>query len=106
MMDPARLDEALRGLRGFRRAGEQYANRGGSILPLDYHIDIALDEIEWRRDPASARDDELERPDEQQIALAMAGFQPYLGDGCLGEDLQTVHDFLEQPELFSDDMAA
>lgn len=106
-MDSTQLDDAISGLRGWRSAGEQYANRGGSILPLDYQVDVALDEIEWRRDPECAREDEIERPDEKHLAWAMAGMHDHFGDGSLGEDLQVVHAFLEQPALFSErEMAA
>lgn len=101
-MDARKLEDAMRGLRGWRSAGEQYANRGGSILPLDYQVDVALDEIEWRLDPEYAREDEIERPDEQQLAWGMAGMQAHFGDCGLGEDLQVVHAFLEQPLLFSE----
>lgn len=96
------LDGAMSGLRGWRRAGEQYANRGGSLLPLDYQVDVALDEIEWRRDPEGAEEDELERPTAQQLTWAMEGMSQHFGDAGLGEDLQIVHAFLEQPSLFSE----
>lgn len=101
-MDAAQLDDAMGGLRGWRWAGEQYANRGGRIETLDYQVDVALDEIEWRRDPEGAADDEVERPSEDQLAWAMAGMLDHFGDGCLGEDLQVIHAFLEQPSLFSE----
>lgn len=101
-MGTDQLDDAISGLRGWRRAGEQYANRGGSILQLDYQVDAALDEVEWRRDPEYARENEIERPDKKRLAWAMAGMSAHFGDGCLGEDLQVVHAFLEQPSLFSE----
>lgn len=96
-MDPDKLDDAICGLRGWRSAGEQYANRGGRLMQLDYQVDVALDEIEYRRDPDASPDDlGFERPDEKRLTWAMDGMREHFDDGCLGEDLQVVHDYLEQ----------
>lgn len=70
-------------------------------MQLDYQVDVALEEIEWQRDPDSAHDEEIERPSAERLAWAMSGIRDNFNLDCMGEDLKVVHEFLEQPALFA-----
>lgn len=100
-MRPVELSDAVCGLRGWREAGEQAANRGNprALLTLDAMVQIALDELEWRE--MKRRKFSLyllegvdERPTKRQLAWALEGIAAHCDfnrDDDFGSDLRTVH---------------
>jgi hypothetical protein len=83
------LDDAVRGLRGWLDAGEQYARRGGSLIRLDADVAIILDELAWRRDPEAAREEELERRSDETVQAAIRSAVD-ANDPLLGGDIATA----------------
>jgi hypothetical protein len=85
---------AISRLRGWRRAGENHANSGGSILQLDRQVDIALDEIDWRQDPENASEEEIQRPAKDRLEWAMEGMANHFKDDIMGRDLEVICHYL------------
>lgn len=88
------LDEAVHNLRFWREAGEGYANRGGQLEELDHQVDVALEELAWRRDPIEAEADEIERPTLRRFVWAMKGLKANKDTGNFGDDIKVVHAWL------------
>jgi hypothetical protein len=93
-LDDEEIEDAAGRLRGWLQAGEDHAQRGGKLLPLDVDVAIMLDELEWRRDPEAAAEEEIERRSDETVRSAIESAlrtdQRVLGDGVLGRDIRTV----------------
>lgn len=96
------LSDAVCGLRGWRDAGEQAANRGNprALLPLDAMVQVALDELEWREMKRRGGFSLYlikgvdKRPTKKQLKWALEGIaahDDFSRDDDFGSDLRTVH---------------
>lgn len=89
------LSEAVAGLRGWRSAGENHADRGGDLTHLDDAVETALSEAEWRLDAEAASEDEIERPSDAEFSNAIAAMHGFKDDGPLARDIAILLRWLD-----------
>lgn len=92
------ISGAMTGLRGWLSAGKSHADRGGSPISLDGYVETALAEVEWRLDAEAADEDQIERPSDEALSVALDGMREFKEDGPLAEDVAVLLQWLDETD--------